>query len=99
MACHIDQVSNGETHMTICFNGPAAVNVYAMTTLSTALQLYAKTGMQVNRAYTPKAMMAAAATYTGQKFKARDYLGAAEALLAAAKATATNLPEGNSITG
>lgn len=46
-----------------------------------ALRFYAKTGMRVNRAYTPKAMMAAATEITGQKFKSRDYLGAAEALL------------------
>jgi hypothetical protein len=70
------------------FDGPAAVNVYRMTVIASALRLYAKTGMKVNAAYTPKAMMATAAALTGQKFKARDYLGAADALTAAARAAA-----------
>lgn len=81
-----------------CFNGTAAVNVYAMTVLASGLRLYAKTGMKPNRAYTPKAMMAAAEMHTGQKFKARDYLGAAEALTTLARASAAALPPG-SITG
>jgi len=80
------------------FSGPAAVDVFAMLTLASGLRLYAKTGMQTNRAYTPTAMMRAASTYTGQKFKARDYLGAADALTAAAHALRANLPDGNSIT-
>lgn len=80
------------------FSGPAAVNVFGMLTLASALRLYAKTRMQVNRAYTPTAMLRAASTYTGQKFKARDYLAAADALTAAAHALRANLPDGNSIT-
>jgi len=63
------------------FVGREAVNVFAMAAIASALRFYAKTGMRVNRAYTPKAMIAAT-RYTGQQFKARDYLGAAAALSA-----------------
>lgn len=80
------------------FSGPAAVNVFAMTALASGLTMYAKHKMIPNRNYTPKAMMDAAAQYTGKKFKARDYLGAAQALRDMAAAQASNLPEGNSIT-
>lgn len=44
------------------------------------LEVYAQTGMKVNRAYTPRNMIKAATEITGKKFKARDYLGAAKAL-------------------
>jgi hypothetical protein len=64
---------------TSTFTG-SAVNVYAAMVLAKALVLYAKTGMKVNRAYTPKNMMATAAKVTGKTFKARDYEGAAVAL-------------------
>lgn len=56
------------------------VGVFAMITLKSALSLYAKTGMKVNRAYTPTAMMRTASRMTGRKFKARDYAGAIVAL-------------------
>lgn len=56
------------------------VSVYAMITLKSALSLYAKTGMKVNRAYTPTAMMRTASRMTGKTFKARDYAGAIAAL-------------------
>jgi hypothetical protein len=65
------------------FSGEGAVNVFAMAVLANALRLYANTGMMANRAYTPKNMMRAASIYLGGKtFKARDYLGAADALSA-----------------
>jgi len=80
------------------FNGPDAVNVYAMTVLASGLRMYATTKMIPNRAYTPKAMMAAAERHLGRKFKARDYEGAAAALREAAQTLAANLPEGSSIT-
>jgi len=80
------------------FSGPRAVDVFAMLTLASGLRLYAATGMKPNRAYTPKAMMAAAARHTGRTFKARDYEGAAAALRETADALAANLPDGNSIT-
>jgi len=75
--------ANGEAQS---FVGPDAVNVFAMAVIASALRLYAKTGMKANRAYTPKAMMKAAESHTGLKFKARDYIGAAEALEAKVQA-------------
>jgi len=56
--------------------------VYQAIAIARALELYAKTGMKVNTAYTPKNMRAMAEKITGQKFKARDYLGMASALRA-----------------
>lgn len=53
---------------------------YRVVVIVQALELYARTGMRVNRAYTPSAMMRAAAEITGRHFRARDYLGAARAL-------------------
>jgi hypothetical protein len=70
------------------FAGPDAVNVYRATVIASGLKFYAKTGMKVNKAYTPSAMMKAATEITGQKFKARDYLGAADALTEWARAQA-----------
>lgn len=60
----------------------SAVNVYGAIVVAKGLEVYAKTGMKVNRAYTPANMMKMATQVTGKKFKARDYLGAAEALRA-----------------
>ncbi len=62
------------------FSGEGAVDVYAMAVLAAGLRMYATAGIIPNRAYTPKAMMQAAATYLGRRFKAREYLGAADAL-------------------
>ena len=53
---------------------------YAMLALASALRLYALHKIQAGRSYTPGCMMRAAARYTGQTFKARDYLVAAKAL-------------------
>jgi len=64
------------------------VDVYRATVIASGLKLYAKTGIKPNRAYTPTAMMAAAREITGRKFKARDYMGASEALTEWAKALA-----------
>lgn len=75
---HIEQHGNGG----MSFVGREAVAVYRATVIEHALRFYVKTGMRVNRAYTPANMMAAACDITGMKFKARDYLGAAEAPLA-----------------
>lgn len=80
------------------FSGPAAVNVFGMTVLASGLDMYRKHKMIPNRAYTPKAMMEAAARYTGKTYKARDYERAANDLRELAKASAANLPEGNAIT-
>lgn len=67
-------------HGSTSFVNKPAVSVYQATVIASGLDLYRKTGMKPNRAYTPKAMMATAAAITGKKFKARDYEGAAKAL-------------------
>ena len=82
----------------ITFQGPDAVSVYAIRVLASGLALYAKTGMIPNRAYTPTKMLSRASEYTGVRYKRGQYLEAAEALIALAKAKAASLPEGNSIT-
>ena len=73
------------------FVGPDAVAIYRATVIESALRFYARTGMQVNRAYTPTAMIRAAREITGRNLKARDYLGAAEAIHAW-RTTPANVP-------
>jgi len=57
-------------------------DIYQMLAIKHALYLYAKTGMKANRSYTPTSMMKMATKITGRTFKARDYMGAADALAA-----------------
>lgn len=65
------------------------VGVYAATVIASALRLYARTGIKVNRAYTPSAMLAKATEITGQTFRGRDkYMNAADALRQWARAQA-----------
>lgn len=64
----------------VTFQGKAGVDTYRAVVLKHGLKLYAKTGMKPNRAWTPTAMMKLAGEITGEKFKARDYEGAAAAL-------------------
>lgn len=64
----------------VVFAGRPAVEVFRAKTLATALRLYAKTGMKVNRAYTPTNMLATATAITGEKFKRGQFEQAAEAL-------------------
>lgn len=71
----------------------SAVNAYAAIVVAKGLEVYAKTGMKLNRAYTPANMMAQAARVTGKKFKARDYLGAAKALREYAETQNPNAPD------
>lgn len=82
----------------ITFNGADAVSVYAIRVLASGLALYAKTGMIPNRAYTPTKMLARASEYTGVRYKRGQYLEAADALIALAKAKVASLPDDNSIT-
>lgn len=88
---HIEASPGGGTS----FVGPDAVKVYQATVVGSALRLYAKCGLKVNRAYTPAAMMKVAAALTGKKFKARDYVGAADALKAFAEAQALAIHANN----
>jgi len=70
------------------FYGESAVSVFQCIVIADALDFYAKTGMRVNRAYTPANMRRTAEAITGKKFKARDYAGMAEALREKAGQTA-----------
>lgn len=48
--------------------------------LASALRLYARTGIQPNRAYTPGAMLRTAEHITGEQFRRGQYVQAAAAL-------------------
>lgn len=63
------------------FAGPKAMNVFSAITIAHALKLYAETKMQVNRAYTPTAMLKAASSMTGKTFKRGQYMEAYKALM------------------
>lgn len=76
MNASIKQTESGA----VVFSGRAAVDVFRAKTLASALRLYAKTGMKVNRAYTPTNMLATASSITGKKFKRGQFEQAAEAL-------------------
>lgn len=67
------------TEQAVVFAG-SDTNIFRAMAVSRALRFYAKTGMKVNSMYTPRNMMGAATQVTGKKFKARDYVGAADAL-------------------
>ena len=54
--------------------------LYRLLAVEHGLRFYARTGKQVNTAYTPKNMMYVAEQITGKKFKPRDDSGAADAL-------------------
>lgn len=62
------------------FAGPDAVAVYRAIAISSALRLYARTGIKANRAYTPTAMLRVASEYLGHPFKRGQYAEASEAL-------------------
>lgn len=62
--------------------GPVQVGRYQTLAIAQALEFYAKTGMKVNRAYTPTNMMRMASKITGRTFKPRAYVEAAQALRA-----------------
>jgi len=76
---HIEYNENGHAR---AFVGKEAVDVFAMAALAAGLRLYAKTGIRPNRAWTPRAMMTAAAHHLGIKLKPHDYERAAELLSA-----------------
>lgn len=82
-----NEIEGTETGATV-FAGPKAVGVFQAAAIAHALRFYAKTGMRVNRAYTPKAMMATAERILGKKFKPRAYVEAADELKAFATAQA-----------
>jgi len=71
-------ISKGPGGMT--FAGPRGVALYRATVIKHALLFYDRTGMKVNKAYTPKNMMKAASEITGHTYKPREYLKAADDL-------------------
>jgi len=50
------------------FVGPDATKLFATKMIQSAIDLYLKTGIKVNRAYTPTAMLAAASRTTGKTY-------------------------------
>ena len=80
-------------HGTVSFVGKDAVNFYAATVLASALRMYAKHRIKVNRAYTPKNMLAAATRITGLPYKRGDYLKAADDVEAWAQTMKAALPK------
>ena len=58
------------------------IDWYRAKAIAIGLETWAKYHIKVNRAYTLKAMMRAAAQMTGKTFKPTDYFGAASALRA-----------------
>ena len=54
--------------------------VYQALAIKHALTVYANTGIKVNRAYTPSAMLAAASQITGQTYGRRAYSDAIASL-------------------
>lgn len=51
------------------FTGKAGVSTFVAISLKSGLKLYAKTGIQPNRAWTSTKMLAKASEITGVKFK------------------------------
>jgi hypothetical protein len=60
-------VEVGGGHTT--FVGPDATLLFAAAALRSAINLYVKTGLKANRAYTPSNMLAAASRITGKPYK------------------------------
>lgn len=56
------------------------MGIFRAIVIASALDLYAKTGMRANRAYTPTNMLRAAREITGRTFKRGQYADAAHAL-------------------
>lgn len=85
----IKSFGNGGT----AFVGRDAVKLYQATVLASALRLYAKTKMQVNRMYTPSRMLVAATAVTGKAYKRGEYQKAADDLKLWADEMAAALPK------
>ena len=52
----------------ITFAGPVSADLVAATVLKSAMALYVKTGLKVNRLYTPSNMLKAASRITGKTY-------------------------------
>lgn len=75
------------------FSGAEAVEVFRMIALSSALGLYAKAGIQVNRHVTPSRMLAMASEYTGVVYKRGAYQQASDDMKAHAAVKRAEIPE------
>jgi hypothetical protein len=64
----------------VSFVGREAVNVFACIAVVGGLRFYAKTGMSINRAYTPTNMLKFVLLHTGKSFRRSQLLEAADAL-------------------
>ena len=60
--------------------GEDATRAFQAIAVAHALRFYAKTGMKMNRMYTPTNMLKVASSITGKKYKARAYVEAADDL-------------------
>jgi hypothetical protein len=74
----------------VVFSGPAGVATYQALAIKHALKLYAKTGMKVNRNYTPTNMLRTAGNITGKTYKRGQFQQAIDDLEAWLKANGTN---------
>jgi len=72
--------------------GPDAVQAFQAIAIAHALRFYAKTGMKVNRMYTPTAMLKVATSITGKKYARGAYVEAADDLQAWADLMKSSLP-------
>lgn len=70
---HVEHHADGGTS----FVGTDAVSLYRAFAIKYAIEFYAKTGMKVNRAYTPTAMLNAASGITGKTYKRGQFTQAA----------------------
>jgi hypothetical protein len=75
-------IQNGSQAMSevMSFIGPAQVELYRAVVIKHGLLLYAKTKMKPNSAWTPSAMLKAAASITGTPYKRGQYVQAAQDL-------------------
>lgn len=74
MSDYLERTNNGTS-----FVG-SDVEIFRAAAIASALDLYARTGIRVNRAYTPTAMLKAANQITGHVYKRGQYAAAAAGL-------------------
>lgn len=61
-------IHSKENRMTAALTTPAQIDAFRCILIHKAIGLYLKTGMQVNRKYTPQNMRAVASEYTGETY-------------------------------
>jgi hypothetical protein len=70
-----DRITTGAAG-TMVFEG-SGIEVFRLLVIAQALELYAKTGIKANTAYTPTAMLRNATMATGKRYKRGQYYEAA----------------------